>query len=39
MAIYRVKQFVWAITSKFRPIDKKLINKYLNKEEKKLLTK
>ena len=36
MAIYRVKQFVWAITSKFRPIDKKLIDRYLNNEEKKL---
>ena len=36
MAIYRVKQFVWAITSKFRPIDKKLVDRYLNKEEKKL---
>ena len=36
MAIYRVKQFIWAITAKFRPIDKELIDKYLNKEEKKL---
>ena len=36
MAIYRVKQFIWAITAKFRPIDKDLIDKYLNKEEKKL---
>lgn len=36
MAIYRVKQFIWAITAKFKPIDKELIDKYLNKEEKKL---
>lgn len=39
MAIYRVKQFIWAITSKFRPIDKKLIDTYLSKDEKKLFNK
>jgi len=36
MVIYRVKQFMWAITAKFKPIDKKLIDKYLNKKEKNL---
>ncbi|PRR81551.1 HD domain-containing protein [Clostridium vincentii] len=36
MAIYRVKQFMWAITAKFKPIDEEIIDKYLNKDEKKL---
>lgn len=37
--MYRIKQFIWAITSKYKPIDKNLINKYLNKKEKKLFKK
>jgi putative nucleotidyltransferase with HDIG domain len=32
--LYRVKQFIWAINSVFKPIDNKLINKYLTEDEK-----
>ncbi len=31
--IYRVKQFFWHITSRWKSIDDKLIEKYLNKKE------
>lgn len=34
--MYRIKQFLWAITSKIRPIDYNLLNRYLTKKEKKL---
>ena len=37
--MYRVKQFIWAITAGFRPIDYGIINKYLTKKEKKLFFK
>lgn len=37
--MYRVKQFIWAITAGFRPIDYGIINKYLTKKEKKLFKK
>lgn len=37
--IYRVKQFIWAITSPFIPINEEILNKYLNKEEKNLFNK
>ena len=36
MAIYRVKQFIWAVTARFKPIDYELVRKYLNKNEEKL---
>ena len=36
MAIYRVKQFYWAITSPFRKVDKDYIEKHLTKEEMRL---
>lgn len=39
MAIYRVKQFIWAITAKFKPIDYKLTKKYLNENEQKIFNK
>ena len=34
--MYRIKQFIWSITSRFKPIDYNLLNRYLNKKEKKL---
>ena len=37
LVMYRIKQFIWAITSKYKPIDKNLINKYLNNNNIKLL--
>lgn len=36
---YRVKQFIWAITSPIKKIDKEILNKYLNSEEKELFNK
>ena len=36
MAIYRVKQFIWAVTARFKPVDYKLVHKYLNKKEENL---
>lgn len=36
MVIYRIKQFLWTVTSSFKPIDKSIIYKYLNDEEVKL---
>ena len=33
---YRIKQFLWAISSNFKEIDKEYINSILNKEEQKL---
>lgn len=38
MSLYRVKQFYWSITSKIELNDLKIINKYLNEEEKKLFS-
>ena len=37
--LYRVKQFIWAITAPFIPINEEILNKYLNKEEKILFDK
>lgn len=37
--LYRVKQFIWAITAPFKPINEEILNKYLNKEEKVLFNK
>lgn len=37
--MYRVKQFLWAIMSTFKPIDSELINTYLNDDEKKIFLK
>lgn len=34
--VYRIKQFLWAITSCFKKIDYDHIDKYLNEEEKEL---
>ncbi|MGG7179184.1 HD domain-containing protein [Clostridium paraputrificum] len=39
MAIYRVKQFMWAITARFKPVDTTIIKKYLNKDEEKIFNK
>lgn len=39
MSLYRVKQFTWAIISNFKPIDKEIVNKYLNTREKELFYK
>lgn len=39
MTIYRVKQFLWAVTSSFKPIDKKILEKYLNNDEEKFFRK
>ena len=39
MSIYRVKQFIWEITAVFRPVDEKIINKYLDKKEQQLFDK
>ena len=35
-AMYRIKQFIWAITAMYKPVDDKLLNRYLTKREKKL---
>lgn len=37
--MYRLKQFIWAINSIFKPIDQILLNKYLNKKEEKIFNK
>lgn len=39
MEFYRVKQFIWAISSSFKKIDNNYLNIYLNKEEKKQFMK
>lgn len=39
MAIYRIKQFIWAVTAKFKPIDYKIVNKYLTKREQAVFNK
>lgn len=39
MALYRVKQFIWGITSLFKPINYTYINKFLTEEEIKLFNK
>lgn len=39
MTIYRVKQFIWDITSRFKPIDEDIIKRYLNKEEENIFNK
>ena len=39
MGFYRVKQFIWAITSHFKEIDKEITKKYLDKDEQKLFDK
>lgn len=33
--LYRIKQFIWAISANFQSLDEEYINKYLNEEEKK----
>ena len=35
--LYRVKQFIWAITAPFIPINEEILNKYLSKEGKKVI--
>lgn len=37
--MYRVKQFIWHLTSKWKSVDNELINKYLNEEEIKVFNK
>lgn len=39
MAIYRVKQFIWAAKSLVEDIDSEYVNKFLNKKERKLFNK
>lgn len=39
MALYRVKQFLWAAGSYFKKVDTDYINKYLNEDEKKLFNR
>lgn len=39
MRLYRIKQFIWAVTAPFKPIDRKIIEKYLNKQEQELFNK
>lgn len=39
MALYRVKQFLWAAESYFKKVDLDYINKFLNEDEKKLFNK
>ena len=39
MSVYRIKQFIWAVTSKFKPIDNDTVKKYLNEDEEKLFNK
>lgn len=39
MSIYRVKQFLWAITAPFKRIDDDILARYLNSEELKLFKK
>ena len=39
MALYRVKQFLWATGSYFKKVDTNYINKYLNDDEKKLFNR
>lgn len=34
--MYRIKQFIWAITAMYKPVDDKLLNRYLTKKEKRL---
>lgn len=37
--MYRIKQFIWAITSNFKKVDRKLLKKYLNEDEIKIFNK
>lgn len=37
--MYRLKQFIWAVNSIFKPIDQKLLDKYLTKEEEAIFNK
>ena len=37
--LYRVKQFIWAITSTFMPINEDILDRYLNNNEKTLFNK
>lgn len=37
--MYRIKQFIWAISAKHKPINKELLNEYLNRKEKRLFNK
>ena len=39
MSIYRVKQFIWAITSYFQEDNIEILNKYLNKDELEIFMK
>lgn len=39
MALYRVKQFLWATESYFKKVDTEYINKYLNDDERRLFNK
>ncbi|MCR4943632.1 MAG: HD domain-containing protein [Clostridium sp.] len=33
MSLYRIKQFIWSITTPFKPIDLNTVNKYLDEDE------
>lgn len=39
MALYRIKQFVWAAGSYFKKVDTEFVDRYLNEDEKKLFNK
>lgn len=39
MSLYRLKQFIWAVTAPFKPIDRNILNEYLNRSEMKLFQK
>ena len=39
MALYRVKQFMWGVTSYLKKVDTEYINKFLDKNEKELFNK
>lgn len=39
MFIYRIKQFFWGITARFKPLDEEIINEYLSDDEKKIFLK
>ncbi len=39
MSFYRIKQFIWGVTSLFKEVDYTYINKFLNEEEIKIFNK
>lgn len=39
MSFYRVKQFIWAVTARFKPVNKELPKRYLSGQEQQLFDK